>query len=70
MLTEATTKPRLLTIDEVAARLRIHRVSVYRKVWAGELPAIKLASTGRSALRVREDELTDWIRTRPRRGQP
>jgi excisionase family DNA binding protein len=57
--------PRLLTTDEVAERLQVNRKTVYRLIWAGQLPAVKLASRGRGALRVREDELEAWLTSDP-----
>jgi excisionase family DNA binding protein len=61
MLEHATHDGRLLTIEEVSERLRLDKTSVYRKVDAGDIPAIRLASRGRGALRVREDELEEWL---------
>jgi excisionase family DNA binding protein len=57
----ATSGGRLLTIDEVAEQLRQHRATIYRKVSAGNLPAVRLASRGRGALRVPEAELDAWL---------
>ncbi|MDP9365277.1 MAG: helix-turn-helix domain-containing protein [Chloroflexota bacterium] len=34
--------PRMLTIDEAAAVLRMHRVTVYRHVNGGRLPSVKV----------------------------
>ena len=51
----------LLTVQEVAERLRVHRGTVYRKVSNGTLPALKLTTSGRGAIRVREDELELWL---------
>jgi excisionase family DNA binding protein len=33
---------RLLTIPEVAARLRLHRATVYRKIVAGSIPTVQM----------------------------
>ncbi len=52
---------RLLTVAEVAERLGLSPMSVYRRVWAGEIPALKLGSTRRAALRIQEDELDAWL---------
>ncbi len=47
-----------LTIAEVAARIRVSKMTVYRLVHSGELPAVRV---GRS-FRVREDDVNDYIR--------
>lgn len=51
----------LLTLDEVAERLRVTRRAVERKVRAGELPALQLGGP-RTAIRVDERELEEWLR--------
>jgi excisionase family DNA binding protein len=48
----------LLTIPEVAARLRMSRWTAYSLVKAGELRAIRI----RSRVLVRSDELDDFVR--------
>lgn len=51
---------RLLTVDEVARRLRQSRVTIRRKVAAGELEAVRLGDHG--PLRIPEDALTAHMR--------
>ena len=51
--------PKLLRVQEVAERLRLSRQSVYRKIENDELPALRLGNGG--AVRVREDELEEWL---------
>ena len=46
---------RLLTVDEVAHRLRQSRVTIRRKIAAGELEAVRLGEHG--PLRIPEDAL-------------
>jgi excisionase family DNA binding protein len=59
MTTAATSETRLLTVPEVAARLRVSRPTVYRRIAAGEVPALRIG--GRfGPLRVDERELTRW----------
>ena len=48
-----------LTVAEVAALMRVSKMTVYRMVHAGELPAIRV---GRS-FRVPEDEVHAYLRT-------
>ena len=47
-----------LTIAEVAAKMRVSKMTVYRLVHSGELPAVRV---GRS-FRVREDDANEYIR--------
>lgn len=49
-----------LTVAEVAEKIRVSRMTVYRLVHAGDLPAVRV---GRS-LRVPERAVTDYLRTR------
>ena len=51
---------RLLTVGEVAERLRLSEASVRRKIVAGEMPGYRLGS-GRATLRVNEGELEAWL---------
>lgn len=47
-----------LTIAEVAARMRVSKMTVYRLVHSGELPAVRV---GRS-FRVTENDVNDYLR--------
>lgn len=47
-----------LTIAEVAAKMRVSKMTVYRLVHNGELAAVRV---GRS-FRVTEDEVNDYLR--------
>jgi len=49
---------RFLTIAEVAAKMRVSKMTVYRLVHAGELPAVRV---GRS-FRVTEDDVNEYLR--------
>jgi excisionase family DNA binding protein len=51
---------RLLTVPEVADRLRISRQSVYRAISSGRLPAVQLGGPG-TPLRIDEHELKAWL---------
>jgi excisionase family DNA binding protein len=57
---------RLLTIDEVAARLGVTRRTVERKIQRGEIPALQLGGP-RTAIRIRvpADELERWLDSEP-----
>ena len=52
------TDPRFLTIAEVAAMIRVSKMTVYRLVHNGELPAVRV---GRS-FRVTEDDVNEYLR--------
>lgn len=40
-------EPEVMTLDELAAMLRVHRSTIYRMLAAGELPAFKMGSDWR-----------------------
>ncbi len=50
--------PKFLTVAEVAAMMRVSKMTVYRLVHNGELPAVRV---GRS-FRVTEDDVDDYLR--------
>jgi len=47
-----------LTIAEVAAKMRVSKMTVYRLVHGGDLPAVRV---GRS-FRVTEDDVNEYLR--------
>jgi excisionase family DNA binding protein len=49
---------RLMTVAEVARAMRVSKMTVYRLVHAGDLPAVRV---GRS-YRVNEDAVRDYLR--------
>lgn len=51
---------RFATVSEVAALLRVSRMTVYRLIKQGDLPAIRV---GRG-YRVRESDIDDYLRAR------
>ena len=52
------TRPKLLTVDEVAEILRVSKMTVYRLAEKRELPSVKV---GRS-IRIVEDGLDMYLR--------
>lgn len=56
---------KMMSLEEVAERLGVHRTTVYRLVMAGELPAAKI---GRQ-WRIEPDDLERYLR-RARMGTP
>lgn len=55
----------LLTVAEVAERLRCGRTHVYDLIARGELPVVDLG-LGRAKSRIREDDLAAFIDSRTR----
>ena len=49
---------KFLTVAEVAAMMRVSKMTVYRLVHSGELPAVRV---GRS-FRVTEDDVNEYLR--------
>jgi excisionase family DNA binding protein len=49
---------KFLTVAEVAAVMRVSKMTVYRLVHSGELPAVRV---GRS-FRVREKDVNDYLK--------
>ncbi len=55
---ESRPDPKFLTIAEVATMMRVSKMTVYRLVHSGELPAVRV---GRS-FRVPEGDVDDYLR--------
>lgn len=56
--TESLPDPKFLTIAEVASVMRVSKMTVYRLVHSGELPAVRV---GRS-FRVTEEDVNEYLR--------
>jgi excisionase family DNA binding protein len=56
--TESLPDPKFLTIAEVATVMRVSKMTVYRLVHGGELPAVRV---GRS-FRVTEEDVNEYLR--------
>lgn len=52
---------RLLTVPEVARRLRLSEETVYRRVRTGELPVVKVGLGPKAPLRIPAIALERWI---------
>jgi excisionase family DNA binding protein len=57
---EPFTEARLLTVNEVADLLRVSRMTVYRLIKTGEMPALRV---GRS-YRLREEDIHSYLTER------
>jgi excisionase family DNA binding protein len=53
----------LLTVAEVAQRLNVSKPTVYRRIWEGQIPALRIGEQI-GPLRVPADELDEWISLR------
>ena len=49
--------PRFLTVLEVAERMRVSKMTVYRLIRAGKIPAVRVGKS----FRVREDDLDAYL---------
>ena len=52
-----------LTGATVAEMLSVSELTVRRKIRDGEIPAVKLATAGRGAVRIPEDGLETWLQS-------
>jgi len=55
---EDTARPRFLTVAEVADEMRVSRMTVYRLVHGGELPAIRVGKS----FRVPDEALRQYLK--------
>lgn len=49
--------PRFLTVLEVAERMRVSKMTVYRLIRAGKIPAVRVGKS----FRVREEDLETYL---------
>ena len=61
-------KDRLLSVEQVARRLGCSPATVRRRIYSGELPAVKLGSGPKAPVRVAADELERWLYADPERA--
>jgi excisionase family DNA binding protein len=61
MQTVPTESTKLLSVKEVALRLRISEWSVYQKIHHEGLPAVRLGRGNRQPIRIDERELDRWL---------
>jgi excisionase family DNA binding protein len=54
----------LLTVAQVARRLNVSKPTVYRRIYEGRLPALRIGEDV-GPLRVDEAELKRWLYSRP-----
>lgn len=55
--TSSPSGPRFLTALEVAERMRVSKMTVYRLIRAGKIPAVRVGKS----FRVREDDLDKYL---------
>ena len=65
MKSHVQAKPALLTVEQVAEQLQVHRTTIYSWVAQGHLPAIVLAEGLRKkCIRFDPEELARWLEAR------
>ena len=57
---EEDESPAILTVDELAALLRVERKTVYAAITRGDIPGVR--RVGRS-IRISRDAVLNWLRT-------
>jgi excisionase family DNA binding protein len=60
-MTTVETPPALLSVAEAASRLHVSRVTAYRLVSSGKLPALRIGNQ----IRIDADELERYVYGRP-----
>jgi excisionase family DNA binding protein len=63
-LEEAKAALHLLTVKEVATRLRLSRSAIYNMLWRGQLPYVNVACGTKRAPRIRESDLVAFVANR------
>jgi excisionase family DNA binding protein len=51
----------LLSVAEVAAVLRVDPMTIRRRIWAGELAAVKLGTARNAPMRIAASDLAEWL---------
>lgn len=54
----------MLTLVEAGRVLKVSRVTVWRRVCAGEIPAIDVGAGSKARLRIKESDLSAYIDAR------
>ncbi|MBA2631080.1 MAG: helix-turn-helix domain-containing protein [Thermoleophilaceae bacterium] len=52
-----------LTVATVAEMLAVSEPTVRRRIASGEIPAVRLSTAGRGAVRIPADGLEAWLRS-------
>ncbi len=52
----------LLTVKDVANRLKISNTSAYRLIQSGAIPHIRATGNTRGAIRIKEQDLNNYIK--------
>lgn len=58
-----------LTVREAADVMRVDKQTVYRLVWAGELPRIDIGTGKRPRYRTRRSAIDRWMKSREKGGK-
>lgn len=65
-ITSVEVKAKVLTLKEVSDYLRVNRVTIYRMLKRGEIPAFRVAGNWRFNI----EDLGHWIERESRAGEP
>ena len=65
-ITSIDVKAKVLTLKEVSDYLRVSRVTIYRMLRRGEIPAFRVAGNWRFNI----EDLGHWIERESRAGEP
>ena len=58
---------KFLTVAEVADKLAVSKPTIYRRIWAGDIPAVRVSGNSRGGpIRVAESELNAWVFDNPK----
>jgi excisionase family DNA binding protein len=57
-------KPKLLRVDQIAARLNVSKSKAYDLVSQGYFKALRISDTGKGGIRVTEESLNSYIANR------
>jgi excisionase family DNA binding protein len=58
---DPSTLPDMLTVDELAALLRINRKTVYGEIAAGRIPGVRRFGARRPVFRAHRDTVLNWL---------
>jgi excisionase family DNA binding protein len=66
MVDTEETLPEVLTIQEMANHLRVHRSTIYRMIWRRELPVFRVGND----YRITRLALHEWVARQTTSGTP
>lgn len=61
--------PELMTVEQAAELANVSRATLYRRVAAGEVEAVKIGSGPKAPIRIPRTSFLDWIFAEPTREE-